>query len=62
LADSSPPDPAATSATPVNERPAASQKRRLSVSTPVPLAKSAVKIGSVPKSSATVVAVVNFNA
>ena len=51
------PEPAVTSATPPNERAAAIQKRRESCSTPTARAISAVKIGSVPKRSATVVAV-----
>src|SRR6266508_2243918 len=59
--ESSPPDPIATSATPANERQAASQKRRLRCSTRLTRATSAVKIGNVPNSNATVVAVVNFS-
>src|SRR5262245_45515386 len=61
-ADRLPPEPSATSATPAKETSAASQNRRLRCSTPLPRAKSAVKIGSVPNRSATVVAVVNFSA
>ena len=62
FAERLPPDPTATSATPANEKPAASQKRSGRCSMPLPRAKSAVKIGSVPKRSATVAAVVKRRA
>ena len=51
------PEPTVTSPTPPNESAAAIQKRGLSRSITTTRAISAVKIGSVPKSSATVVAV-----
>ena len=44
----------------MNETAAATQKRLCSLSIPAAAAKSAVKIGSVPKMSATVVAVVSL--
>ena len=62
FAEKLPPEPAATRATPANESSAASQKRVLMCSMPVPRAISAVKIGRVPNSSATVVAVVKRRA
>jgi hypothetical protein len=51
-----------TSTTPANESPAAIQNRRASRSIPTRREMSAVKIGSVPKSSAAVVAVVRSSA
>src|SRR4051794_1679714 len=62
FAETDPPEPSTTSATPANETPAASQKRGASCSRPSACAKSAVKIGVVPRISATVVAVVNLSA
>jgi hypothetical protein len=50
--------PTATSATPTNDRPLAIQSRRESRSIPNPNANSAVTIGSVPKISAVVEALV----
>ena len=50
------PAPKATRATPPKETPAASQKRRVGCSTPVSDEKRPVKIGIVPRISATVVA------
>src|SRR5436190_3987825 len=60
--ESDPPSPSATRATPAKDTSAAIQKRRLWRSTPAPRANKAVQIGKVPKSSATVVAVVKWSA
>ena len=50
------PAPTATSATPPKDTAAASQKRRVGCSIPVSDENSPVKIGIVPRISATVVA------
>jgi len=52
--------PNATRQTPANETAAASQNRECSRSIPAIAAKTAVRIGIVPKMSATVAAVVSF--
>jgi len=54
--------PSATSTTPENEIPAASQWRKRSFSEPKAHAIRPTKIGSVPKVSATVAAVVSLTA
>src|SRR5262249_30245771 len=61
-ADRLAPDPTATSATPPNVTRAAIQNWSDSCSSPTADATRAVKMGVVPRISATVVAVVSFNA
>ena len=53
--------PSATSATPAIEIPAAAQKRVVSRSSPASDENAAAKIGVVPRTSETVVAVASFS-
>src|SRR5581483_8642019 len=56
LAERPLPEPAAISATPANETPAPTAKRRVSRCIPVAAAKSPANTGTVPKMGATVAA------
>ena len=60
--EKSPPEPAATTPTPPNETPAASQKRPVMRSTPASDPKSAGEHRHRAENEATVVAVVSFSA